>query len=353
MALTVSLRVNNDLTATEAIDLALAAEAAGIDQLWISNDLMLRSAPVLLGAISQRTTRLRIGTGIMNPYTVHPAELAMAAATLQEITHGRFLLGLGAGSAEFLDWVGIAQPTPLTTTRQALRGIRELLRSGRPSQIEGAGPGWTDDARLRFTPPAEPVPIYIGAMSPRMLAFAGEEADGVLALHLPPEHLITAREHVSAGIRAAGRDESDIDLPACVWLSMDTDPDAAARALALKLAYYGPAFSPFLLGRAGLTPEDFVEAERHLARGDTDAAASAITEQMLRLGICGGTDDVIARCRGLLELGVTHLSFGPPLGPDPATAIALLGEVVVPALRDAQAALAAEPSPSASKETPA
>ena len=67
MATTVSLRINNDLDSRELIAVAEAAEAAGIDQLWISNDLMLHSAPAVLGAITQRTERLRIGTGIMNP----------------------------------------------------------------------------------------------------------------------------------------------------------------------------------------------------------------------------------------------------------------------------------------------
>tara|TARA_R110000868_G_scaffold199758_2_gene446683 strand:- start:223718 stop:224761 length:1044 start_codon:yes stop_codon:yes gene_type:complete len=333
VATTVSLRINNDLDSRELIAVAEAAEAAGIDQLWISNDLMLHSAPAVLGAITQRTERLRIGTGIMNPYTVHPAELAMTAATLQELSGGRFLLGLAAGSAEFLNWVGIDQPTPLTTTRQALRAIRALLDGGAPVEVDGAGEGWTTDARLRFTPPSTRVPIYIGAMSPRMLAFAGAEADGVIALHLPPEHFTTARAHIAEGAASAGRTLDDLDTPACVWLSLDEDPTAAARALALKLAYYGPAFSPFLLGQLGLEPEDFVAAERHLARGDADAAADAITPTMLRMGMCGGPADVLARSRDLLALGARHLSFGPPLGPDPLASIALLGSSVLPALR--------------------
>ena len=333
LARTVSLRVNNDLAPGTVIALAEAAEAAGIDQLWVSNDLMLRSAPAMLGAVAERTSRLRIGIGIVNPYSVHPAELAMTAATLQELSGGRFLLGLGAGSAEFLDWIGIPQPTPLTTTRQALRAIRALLAGGRPAEVEGAGEDWTRDAVLRFPVPTPPAPIYIGAMSPRMLAFAGAEADGVLALHLPPEHFLTAREHIVAGAVAAGRDPDDLDLPACVWLSLDEDRAKADRALALKLAYYGTAFSPFLLRTAGLVPEDFAEAERALREGDEDAAVAAITPQMLRMGVSGSPEEVVARCRELLAAGATHLSFGPPLGSDPVATARLLGERVLPALR--------------------
>lgn len=330
---TVSLRVNNDLAVAELIELAVAAERAGIDQLWISNDLMLRSAPAIVGAITQRTSRLRLGIGIMNPYTVHPAELAMTAATLQELSGGRFMLGLGAGSAEFLDWIGLSQPKPLTTTREALRAIRALLDGERPIDVEGAGAGWTDAARLRFPVPEVRVPIYIGAMSPRMLAFAGAEADGVIALHLPPEHFSTARDRILEGAREAGRDVTDLDLPACVWLSLDADQEAADRALALKLAYYGPAFSPYLLSVGGLAPEDFVPAERALRAGDEDAAVAAITPAMLRLGISGAPDAVVARCRELTDLGARHLSFGPPLGPDPVRTIEILGRDVLPRIR--------------------
>lgn len=326
-----SLRVNNDLDLAVLTGLATAAEGAGIDQLWVSNDLMLRSAPALLGALFQKTTRLHLGIGIMNPYSVHPAELAMLSATLQEMSGGRFLLGLGAGSGEFLSWVGIAQDKPLTDTRAALRSIRALLAGDKPADADGAGAGWTRDAYLRLAPTS--VPIYIGAMSPKMLAFAGAEADGVLALLFPPEHFTTASELVAAGAEGAGRSLANLDMPACVWLALDEDREKADRALALKLAYYGAAFSPYLLARAGLTTDDFTPALDALRDGDEDAAVRAITPQMLGLGISGDPDVVIERCRELLRRGATHLSFGPPLGPDPVAAIELLGRRVLPEVR--------------------
>ena len=108
-----SLRLNNDLPLPDYIALAQAAETAGFDQIWVSNDLFLRSAPVILAAMAQATTRIEIGTGIMNPYTIHPAELAMLAATLDELSGNRFNLGLAAGAGEFFKWVGIEQTSPL------------------------------------------------------------------------------------------------------------------------------------------------------------------------------------------------------------------------------------------------
>ncbi|MGH3173208.1 MAG: LLM class flavin-dependent oxidoreductase, partial [Streptosporangiaceae bacterium] len=97
-----SVRVNNDLGFAGLLALAEAAERAGFDQLWVSNDLFLRSAPVLAGALAARTGRIGLGISVMNPYSVHVSELAMAAATVQEVSGGRFLLGLGAGAEQFL-----------------------------------------------------------------------------------------------------------------------------------------------------------------------------------------------------------------------------------------------------------
>ena len=93
----------------------------------MSNDLFLRSAPVLAGVLAARTGRIGLGISVMNPYSVHVSELAMAAATVQEVSGGRFLFGLGAGAEQFLGWAGIARTRPLATTRTALVVLRTLL----------------------------------------------------------------------------------------------------------------------------------------------------------------------------------------------------------------------------------
>jgi 5,10-methylenetetrahydromethanopterin reductase len=335
-----SLRLNNDTDPATFLELAEVAERAGFDQLWVSNDLFLHSAPVLLAHAASRTSRLQLGTGIMNPYSVHPAELAMMAATLQEVTGGRFLLGLGAGAEDFLRWAGMERPRPLGRTREAVHAIRALLAGERPSESPDAGAGWTRDAHLRIA--GQPTPIYLGVMSPRMLALAGELADGALPLLFPPEHFPTAAAQAAEGARVAGRSPAALDLAACVWASIDEDPDRARLALAEKIAYYGPSFAPYLLERAGLTLADFAPVTAALERAGLAAAAREVTPMMLRLGIAGSADDVIDRCRWLLEQGATHVSFGPPLGPDPLAAVEVLGATVLPALRAAAASMAAQ-----------
>lgn len=325
-----SIRLNNDLSPDTFADLAVVAEDAGFDQVWYSNDLFLRSAPVVLAVAAQRTSRIRLGAGIMNPYSVHPSELAMMAATLAEVSGGRFLLGLGAGAEEFLAWAGIPRPAPLARTRAAVLALRALLDGGSPPPDDVWA--WTPEARLA-APPEHRVPIHLGVMSPRMSALAGELADGALPLLFPPEHWTTAREHVGAGLAAAGRSEDAFDLAACVWVSIDEDVERANLLLAEKIAYYGPSFAPYLLERAGLTVGDFDEVTAVLRRSGVREAARLVTPAMLRLGIAGGPEDVVERCRWLIDNGARHVSFGPPLGEDPADAVRLLGSHVLPELR--------------------
>ena len=122
-----SLRLNNDLTVPQYVELAQRAESLGFDQFWVSSDLFLRSAGVILTAVALNTNRIQLGSCVLNPYTVNPAEVAMLAATLDEVSDGRFLLGIASGAAEFLGWVGIRHGKPLTAMRESVAAIRRLM----------------------------------------------------------------------------------------------------------------------------------------------------------------------------------------------------------------------------------
>ncbi len=321
-----SLRLNNDLPIPDYVTLAQAAEQAGFNQFWVSNDLFLRSVPVILTAVAQATTRIEIGTCVVNPYTIHPAEIAMLAATLDEISGGRFNLGIAAGGAELLKWVNIAPERPLHETRTAIAQINALLDGS-------AMPDWMPEAYMRFTPRRR-VPIYLGAMGPRMLALAGEVADGVLPLLFPPEHFATVRPLVEAGATAAGRSMEAIDLAACIWVSISDDSQAAEAALRDKIAYYGAGLSSLILERLGVTKADFAPIEyAMMTERDPEKARALVTDAMLRIGVVGTAPDLIARLETLVARGARHLSFGPPLGPDPLAAVEQLGRFVIPHFR--------------------
>ncbi|MBI1256095.1 MAG: LLM class flavin-dependent oxidoreductase [Chloroflexi bacterium] len=323
-----SLRFNNDLPAADYVTLARAAEAAGFDQFWVSNDLFLRSAPVILTAVAAATERIEIGTCILNPYTIHPSEIAMFAATLDEISGRRFNLGLAAGAGEFLKWIDVQQDKPLKTVRDSITAVNQLF-SGEPVSVDG----WTSEAYLRFKP-LRRVPIYIGAMSPKMLRLIGEVADGGLPLLFPPEHYETVLPYIREGAALAERDLNNIDIAACIWCSISDDGVSGEAALREKIAYYGHALSPLIWNRLGLTREDFIPIEQAImVERDTPKAMRLVTPAMLKIGIAGTTHDLIERMEHLASLGVRHLSFGPPLGPDPLAALQAIGRDVIPHFR--------------------
>lgn len=327
-----SLRLNNDLPVAQYPALARAAERHGFDQFWVSHDLFLRHSWIILSAVAQATERIALGTCIVNPYTASVAEIAMGAVTLDELAGGRFRLGLGAGAADFLGWIGIPQAQPLAAMRETLAALRRLL-AGERVPFDGTFlRGWTADAYLRV--PGRSIPLYLGAMSPRMLELIGEAADGGLPLLFPPEHYAAVAPLVARGALRAGRDPADTDLAACIWCSVGEDRTAAEDALREKIAYYGHALSPMIYRRLGVAAEEFAPIRRAVVvERDPEKGKRLVTGPMMRIGVAGKADDLIERIEGLVALGARHVSFGPPLGPDPMAAIEILGRQVLPHFR--------------------
>ncbi len=327
-----SVRFNNDLSLSSYPRLAQAAEAAGFDQFWVSDDLFLRGVWPILSACALATERIQLGTTIVNPYTLHPAEMAMQAAALDEMSGGRFNLGIAAGATDFLQWVGLSQTRPYTRIAETLSVLRALFAGERVPFSGRELTGWTDKAYLRF--PTRPIPLYVGAMSPKMLGLIGAAADGGLPLVMPPESYVDVLQHIRDGADEAGRNLSDVDVAACVWVSVAENSDEAADALREKVAYYGHALSETILDRLGLKQEEFAEIEGAIqAERDVERAKSLVTDRMLRIGICGDGREIIARLERLVEMGAVHLSFGPPLGPDLMKALHVLGRDVIPHFR--------------------
>jgi 5,10-methylenetetrahydromethanopterin reductase len=324
-----SLRLNNDHKVSDYVRLAQLAESLGFDQFWVSNDLFFRSAPVILTAVAVATRRINIGTCILNPYTINPAEIAMLAATLDEVSGRRFRLGISSGAADFLSWIGIPADQPRTAVIESVEAINQLL-SGKRAAQDGRFLRWTDETYLRFEA-IRRIPIYIGAMSPKMLTEIGRTADGGLPLLFPPEHYSNILPYIREGAASAGRDLADIDVAACIWCSVGEDKAAAEDALKEKIAYYGHALSPLILEQLGLTHDDFTQIEHAVMQeNNLEKAKSLVTTPMLQIGIAGTTRDLITRLEKLVALGVQHISFGPPLGPKPDEAIGAIGRDVIP-----------------------
>ena len=171
----------------------------------------------------------------------------MMCGTLQEFSGGRFLLGLAAGAEDFLGWAGIDRDAPCDERRRPSSPSGRCARTPAAARHPGSGERWRTEARPAR--PRRPTPIYLGAMSPRMPESIGEIADGGLPLLYPPESFVDARRASPRGCARAGRQRRDIDLAACIWVSVDRDrrskPAATGREARLlrRLVLGGPALA--------------------------------------------------------------------------------------------------------------
>ena len=327
-----SIRFNNDRPVREYLALAQAAEAAGFDQFWVSDDLFLYGVWPILAGCATVTSTIQLGTCIVNPYTIHPAEMAMQAIALDELSGGRALIGIGAGAGDFLGWVGLPQERPLTRIIETITVLRALFAGERVPHVGKELGTWSTEAYMRT--PTRQIPIYLGAMSPKMLEAIGAYADGGLPLLFPPEHYQMARALVDKGIAGAQRDAATVDMAACIWISVGPDAQASEAVLRHKIAYYGHALSDTILNNLGVPRSAFVPIEHAMQHDHDEARACAlVTPEMLRIGITGSGSDVLPRLQAMVSAGAQHISFGPPLGPDPLAAIEILGRDVLPVLR--------------------
>ena len=309
--------------ARELVRLAAIADEVGFDAVWFPHDPFMKHAWVMAAAVAEHTTRVQIGPVQTTPYLNEPSEAATFLATLDELSGGRAVLGYGLHTDEMVGWYGFDVSDRVERVRESVEAVRRLLR----------GETVRDEWYLRFEPVRPDPPIYVTPFGRDLLELSGEIGDGSLPLVMPPEAAPSVVEAIHAGARRARRDPAEVDIAACVWLSVSADGAAATVSLRPIIAYFAPYFLDEQLAAAGLTRDDFEPVRRALAAADYERAAAGVTDDMLRLAIVGTPDDVVLAIEELEAAGVTQVSLGGPLGPDPAEAIRLVGRRVIPAFR--------------------
>nr|WP_042178357.1 LLM class flavin-dependent oxidoreductase [Kibdelosporangium sp. MJ126-NF4]CEL13135.1 luciferase [Kibdelosporangium sp. MJ126-NF4]CTQ98824.1 luciferase [Kibdelosporangium sp. MJ126-NF4] len=312
----------------DLVDLAVVAEQSGFDQVWFASDPFMLHSWALCTAVAQRTSRIHIGALGMNPATVDPSEIAAFLGTLDLLSGGRALAGIGAHTGDMVPKLGIDGSEIPARTAEAVALVRALLAGEEPPT--GRHFRWKPGNALGFRPQRGAVPIYVTGYGQRFLTEAGGYGDGVLPILFPPETAPEIVRWVRAGASGTGRDPA---IAGCVWVSVADDPAVAGGLIRPTIAFFGPYLSDRDLAAVGLAEEDFAPITEAMRTGGVEAAARLVTDDMLRLAVTGTPDEVAARLRGLIDAGVTELSIGGPLGPDPAAAVRLLGAEVLPSLR--------------------
>jgi 5,10-methylenetetrahydromethanopterin reductase len=301
------------------VALAEQVEEAGFDYIWVCDHYHNRFVHSVLARLALSTKKVKLGPGVTNPYLIHPTVTAAAIATLDELSGGRAVLGISAGDPIFLSTVGIEPHRTLTTVREAVHIMRELLAG---KQVNFKGEAFVcRGARLRFKPIGE-VPIYVGGRRPRMLELAGSIADGVLINASHHDDLRECVNFIKKGAVSAGRKLEDLDVVAYMATSIHTDI-ARARASARRVvAFIASSAPPSALERHGIAAADVERIREELRVGKIQEAAAAVTDRMIdAFSICCRPAEFVRHVEGLSKLGITQTVIGAPIGPEPSKAI--------------------------------
>jgi probable F420-dependent oxidoreductase len=290
-----------------ALERVRLAEELGFASVWVTQ-IAGRDAFTVLTAYALRTERIRLGTGVMPIYTRTPATMAQTAATLDELSDGRLNLGLGLSHRPVAEgWHGQTIDKPVTEMREYVGIVRAILAGEEPPPSRK----WPTGFRLAGLDPRPDLPIYLGALSPRMLEAAGEIADGVVLWLCNPHYI---RDVVvpaaGAGRERAGKPPEGFDVVPAVPAAVTADPAEAFSAMRRDLLpYFSLPFYRAMLERSGFGGD----IERYdAAAGDVEAMQAAISDEFLEaLTAVGDEDAVRAGVARYAESGATSPCVGP------------------------------------------
>jgi len=319
---------------SRAAEWARAAERAGLGSVWIIEDYYQPGAFALAGAAAAATERAAIGLGVVNPFTRHPALVAMETAALAGIAPGRVVLGLGTSNRHWIEGgMRIPFKTPLRALRECVEIVRRLLAGERLTyrgecfELEGV--------RLDVAPPGDAVPILLGVKGPKALGLAGEIAEGVHgAILTSPGHVRRIRATAAA---TRGSRPGPFTVVAYVPVAVGHDGGAARESIKPLLAHFlGVLHGQSILADAGLSPVDTQPFRDAFLRGEP--AGHLVGDALIdALAAAGTPEQCRAALRRLAEAGLdAPIAVLAPRADVPEQ-LALIGAELVPYWRTVSA----------------
>jgi len=303
-------------------DLAADAEAAGFDAAFVSHHYNNRDQFMSLTDVARETDDLLVGPGIANPYETHPVTLASRMATLDELSGGRGLFGVGPGDKSTLANLGFDQDGALRRTLETFKVAQQLWAGER---VDHDGTFQAEDAALNYE--VGSIPVYVGAQGPHMTRMAAKHADGVLFNGSHPRDYEWAAEQVAHGLDDRPDHRGAFDFAAYASVSIAEEETEAREAARPPVAFIAGSAAPPLLDRHDLDHDRASEIGDAISRGDFEAAFSTVTPAMIDAFCIAGTPDAVEqKIEGVLEHADSFVA-GSPLGPDLESAIELLGAV--------------------------
>jgi alkanesulfonate monooxygenase SsuD/methylene tetrahydromethanopterin reductase-like flavin-dependent oxidoreductase (luciferase family) len=284
------------------------ADELGFDSAYTTH-IAGRDSLTTLMAYAAASERIRLGTGVVPIFSRTPATMAQTAATIDEYSGGRMVLGLGVSHRVTVEnWHGARLDKPVTQMREYLGAVRAILRGTEPPDSERFP---TKFAFMGYEARAE-LPIYVAALSPNMIRLAAELADGVMLWLCSPSYIRdTVVPALREGLDAAGRSSEGFDVVAAVPIGHTDDPEGARHVFRQDLIPY--ASLPFyraMLASSGFG-QDLDAFDSGMAAGDPERAKAGLSDRMLgELAGIGDDDAVTGAVERYRDAGVTSPCVG-------------------------------------------
>lgn len=309
MDLALSLAYAPWIRLDEQIHLAELADGLGFHSVWVA-ETWGQDATAVLGILAGRTKRIRLGAAIMQIPARQPTTTASAASTLDQLSDGRIMLGLGLSGPQVSEgWYGVPFVSPLGRTKEYIEIVR-LALSHQPVEYQGkywqlpnrnAGLGLGKPLKMIGRPVQDSIPIYLGVMGEKTVHQCGQIADGWLPAFYNPQYADMLNQPLLDGIAAAGRKREDVVIAPNVPIALAETTESARDLLRPILTFYFGAmgakdnnFYVELAGRYGLGDVATACQQAFLA-GDRLAAAAALTPELIDLAAIAATPTTLAR----------------------------------------------------------
>ncbi len=307
----------------QTAEFVLEAEKLGLDICWVA-EAWGADAASPLGYLAARTQTMRLGSGIFQLGTRSPVLIAQTAMTLARLTGGRFLLGLGASGPQVIEGLhGAGFAHPLARMRETVEIVRQVFTGDKlsytGSQYQIPRPGG-EGLPMRVSLPPVSVPVYLAALSPKMLELTGEIADGWLGTSFVPEGADAYWTYLDAGLARAGRTRAELDICQGAEINLVDEAGLAQvvasrkKELAFSLGGMGSGRTNFYndaYSRQGWA-EVAARVRERWQSGDRDGAASLVTDEMVLATTLIGTEDMVrARLEAWREAGVDTVRLYP------------------------------------------
>ncbi len=309
----------------------MVADESKFDFIWIPDECPAkgyRDPFVLLGLIAKYTRNARVGTGITNPYSRHPALIVSAFITIYEIAGGRVVIGIGAGGEWPLKPLGIPMWTkPIRVIRETIQVIRDLL-GGKKVKYQGIAFNLND---VEISPvPQEKIPIYLAARGPKMLRLAGELADGVIAT--APKFLIKRTvDLIKRGISKRSSNLGRLDIANALPFAIEENKEKAYEIVKARVAIRISTLPREMFSESEIKLEVIDEIKKLVNENKVHEAEKLITDYMIdNFSIAGDIDTVKQQIKAYEKAGVTQIIISDPFGRDISKSIKLFGEEIIP-----------------------